>query len=117
MTHAGRYAAIDIGTVTCRLLVADVDEAGNLRELSRRLTIANLGEGVDASRLLRRDAMERVASAVSAFKAEIDRWAAPGAPVRMTCIATSAARDAANASELAGLLAREGVDLSVIPGE
>ena len=33
--HAGRYAAIDIGTVTCRMLVADVDEQGRLHELDR----------------------------------------------------------------------------------
>lgn len=117
MAKAGRYAAIDIGTVTCRLLVADVDERGELRELSRKLAIANLGEGVDASRVLRRDAMERVASTVATFKAEIDRLTTPDTPVITTCIATSAARDAANANELAELLAREGVELSVIPGE
>ena len=43
--QAGRYAAIDIGTVTCRMLVADVDEAGRLHELDREYTITNLGEG------------------------------------------------------------------------
>ena len=47
--QAGRYAAIDIGTVTCRMLVADVDEAGRLHELDREYTITNLGEGVDAT--------------------------------------------------------------------
>ena len=116
MAETGRYAAIDVGTVTCRLLVADVDASGSLRELSRMLAIANLGEGVDASRVLRQDAMERVARAVAGFKAEIDRLSLEK-PVSTTCIATSAARDAENADELAALLAREGVELSVIPGE
>ena len=45
---AGRYAAIDIGTVTCRMLVADVDAAGAIHEVDREYAITNLGEGVDA---------------------------------------------------------------------
>ena len=49
--QAGRYAAIDIGTVTCRMLVADVDEAGRLHELDREYTITNLGESIEASDL------------------------------------------------------------------
>ena len=114
--RAGRYAAIDIGTVTCRLLIADVDASGGIRELSRMLAITNLGEGVDASRTLRRDAMDRVAHTIAEFKTEIDRWSGD-AFVTVTCIATSAARDAANSGELASLLAQVGVKLSVIPGE
>ena len=54
----GRYAAIDIGTVTCRMLVADIDEAGALHELRREYAITNLGEGVDASGVLRPEAMQ-----------------------------------------------------------
>ena len=41
---AGRYAAIDIGTVTCRMLVADVDAAGAIHEVDREYAITNLGE-------------------------------------------------------------------------
>ena len=63
--QAGRYAAIDIGTVTCRMLVADVDEAGRLHELDREYTITNLGEGVDATGVLKPAAMQRVADAVA----------------------------------------------------
>ena len=47
--RAGRYAVIDLGTVTCRMLVADVDASGELHELRREYAIVNLGEGVDAS--------------------------------------------------------------------
>ncbi|MFQ9179155.1 MAG: Ppx/GppA family phosphatase [Eggerthella lenta] len=65
--QAGRYAAIDIGTVTCRMLVADVDEAGRLHELDREYTITNLGEGVDATGVLKPAAMQRVADAVARF--------------------------------------------------
>ena len=39
--RAGRYAAIDIGTVTCRMLVADIDGQGRLRELDREYEITN----------------------------------------------------------------------------
>ena len=46
--RCGRYAAIDIGTVTCRMLVVDVGESG-LHELTREYAITNLGEGVDAT--------------------------------------------------------------------
>ena len=65
--QAGRYAAIDIGTVTCRMLVADIDEAGALHELRREYAITNLGEGVDASGVLKPEAMQRVADAVARF--------------------------------------------------
>ena len=44
-----RFAAIDIGTVTCRMLVADVDDTG-ITALDREYGIVNLGEGVDAGR-------------------------------------------------------------------
>ena len=60
MSAPGRYAAIDIGTVTCRMLVADIDERGRLTELDREYAITNLGEGVDASGVLRPEAMRRV---------------------------------------------------------
>ena len=43
-----RVAAIDIGTVTSRLLVADVDASGT-RQVARQIAITNMGEGVDAS--------------------------------------------------------------------
>ena len=56
--RCGRYAAIDIGTVTCRMLVVDVGESG-LHELTREYAITNLGEGVDATGELKPEAMER----------------------------------------------------------
>ncbi|MEI3231483.1 MAG: hypothetical protein V8S24_09790 [Gordonibacter pamelaeae] len=64
----GRYAAIDIGTVTCRMLVADIDEAGALHELRREYAITNLGEGVDASGVLKPEAMQRVADVVARYR-------------------------------------------------
>ena len=116
--RAGRYAAIDIGTVTCRMLVADVDGQGCLHELDREYEITNLGEGVDATGVLKPQAMERVAAAVGRYRRLLDGFATPEHPqVQLTAMATSAARDARNADEFAAMLAGLGVTLSVIPGQ
>lgn len=61
-----RYAAIDIGTVTCRLLVGETD-GRSVRPLARRAIITNLGEDVDATGVLKLEAMERVFCAVRGF--------------------------------------------------
>lgn len=115
--RAGRYAVIDLGTVTCRMLVADVDADGALHELRREYAIVNLGEGVDASGALSPAAIERAAATVRRYRALADGLAPAGGAVEMVALATSAARDAVNKSELIARLAREGVDLRIIPGE
>ena len=115
--RAGRYAAIDIGTVTCRMLVADVDASG-LHELDREYVITNLGEGVNASGVLKPQAMERVAKAVDDFQRVLARFRTAEHPsIETVAMATSAARDARNAEEFAVLLAAHGVTLAVIPGQ
>lgn len=111
-----RYAAIDIGTVTCRLLVADVDARG-IHDICRRSEITNLGAGVDATGALSEDAIERVSAQVAEYKSIIDAITAEGEPVQVRAMATSASRDASNADEFAARLAEVGVELSVIPGD
>lgn len=137
-----RYAAIDIGTVTCRLLVGETD-GHSVRPLARRAIITNLGEDVDATGVLKPEAMERVFCAVrgfldiiahyentsstgespdSAHTADANAGAGAGnaraaGGMRIIAMATSAARDAHNADEFAAGLAEMGVALSVIPGE
>lgn len=114
--RCGRYAAIDIGTVTCRMLVVDVGESG-LHELTREYVITNLGEGVDATGELKPEAMERVVRAIDGFLAVRDSLSTPDHPVvRTVAVATSAARDARNAAEFAARLRERGIELSVIPG-
>ena len=114
--RCGRYAAIDIGTVTCRMLVVDVGESG-LHELTREYVITNLGEGVDATGELKPEAMERVVRAIDGFLAVRDSLSAPDHPViRTVAVATSAARDARNAADFAARLRERGIELSVIPG-
>lgn len=114
--RCGRYAAIDIGTVTCRMLVVDVDESG-LHELTREYAITNLGEGVDATGELKPEAIGRVVRAIDGFLAVRDSLSTPDHPVISTvAVATSAARDARNAADFAARLRERGIELSVIPG-
>ncbi|WP_294162068.1 Ppx/GppA phosphatase family protein [uncultured Senegalimassilia sp.] len=120
LTHgfvAGRYAAIDIGTVTCRMLVADVDAAGAIHEVDREYAITNLGEGVDAAGVLAPAAISRTVETVGGYCAVRDRLTEQGAPiVKTVAVATSASRDAENSDEFVQRLAKLGVVLSVIPG-
>lgn len=114
--RCGRYAAIDIGTVTCRMLVVDADESG-LHELTRKYAITNLGEGVDATGELKPEAIDRVVRAIDGFLAVRDSLSTPDHPViRTVAVATSAARDARNAADFAARLRERGIELSVIPG-
>ena len=115
---SGRYAAIDIGTVTARLLVADVDECGGITELHRDTAICNLGVGVDKTGRLNPEAIQRVGEVVGRFVKAIDGLQPEdGAPMTVIANATSASRDAENSGEFVDVLAKLGVVLSVIPGE
>ena len=106
-----RVACIDIGTVTARLAVADV-EGGHVVRLAKRSQICNLGQDVDKTHRLRQDAMERVFGCVAAYVEEARRAGATSA----CCTLTSAARDAQNARELGAALASLGLEPMVIPG-
>lgn len=106
-----RVACIDIGTVTARLAVADV-EGGRVVRLAKRSQICNLGQDVDKTHRLRQDAMERVFGCVAAYVEEARRAGATSA----CCTLTSAARDAQNARELGAALASLGLEPMVIPG-
>jgi exopolyphosphatase/guanosine-5'-triphosphate,3'-diphosphate pyrophosphatase len=91
-----RVAAIDCGTNSLRLLIADVDPAaGRLTELDRRMEIVRLGQGVDATGRLAPEALARTLGALGGY-ARLIRDAGVKA-VRM--VATSATRDAANAAD------------------
>lgn len=108
-----RVAAIDMGTVTTRLLVADVGWGGTITEVIRRSTITHLGEGLDASGTLSSGAVGRVLDALAEFAAEADTLGAR----QVEAVATSAVRDAANADLLLEGSRRLGVDPRVIGGE
>jgi len=91
-----RVAAIDCGTNSLRLLVADVDTGlRRLADVVRRMEIVRLGQGVDATGRLAPDALDRTLHTLGEYADIIHRSGA--ASVRM--VATSATRDAANAAE------------------
>lgn len=115
--NAQMYAAVDIGTVTCRLLLAEVSPTGALRELERECTITNLGLGVDKTGVLQEDAIERVVNTVAGYVTIVNAHRNEQNPqIPIVAVATSAARDAQNASVLVEHLAALGVTLSVIEG-
>jgi len=106
-----RLAAIDIGTVTCRLLVADVSDAG-IREVDRSVDITHLGEGLAASSALSAAAMQRVADVIRRYAARMEELCVEG----FSAIATSASRDASNSAGFLEMLASCGVSVEVISG-
>ena len=91
----GRIAVVDLGTNSTRLLIADVSR-GEVSEIDRRTTVTRLGEGVDAAGRLSPAAIDRVVATLAGYKDGVDRH-----EVReVVALATSAARDAANAADL-----------------
>jgi exopolyphosphatase / guanosine-5'-triphosphate,3'-diphosphate pyrophosphatase len=97
-----RVAAVDCGTNSVRLLVADVPESGGgaLADLLRRMEIVRLGEGVDRTGRLAPRAVARTRAALADYAGEIRRLGAE----RVRMVATSASRDAANADEFAAMV-------------
>jgi exopolyphosphatase/guanosine-5'-triphosphate,3'-diphosphate pyrophosphatase len=92
-----RVAAIDQGTNTTRLLVADVDD-GELEEVSKRVEITRLGEGVDSRRRLLPLPITRVRNVLTEYRREAEGLGAE----RILLVATSAVRDAENGDAFLG---------------
>ena len=108
-----RVAAIDAGTNTTRLLVAEVQDGG-LTTVERRLIFTRLGEGVDATGRLSPRGIKATTAAIAEF---VDRSRELGA-VRIRVAGTSAVREAANGGELlASVKDATGLDIEVLPGE
>lgn len=108
-----RVAAIDCGTNSLRLLVADVDRAG-LVDVDRRMEVVRLGEGVDQMGMIRPEAMRRAEAVASRYAQLISSYGVTAA--RM--VATSASRDASNADEfVTSMRSILGLSPEVISGE
>jgi exopolyphosphatase/guanosine-5'-triphosphate,3'-diphosphate pyrophosphatase len=109
-----RLAGIDIGTLTCRLLIADLTTDGPLKEFCSDRRILRLGEGVDQTKRLNAAAMDRVIECLRDWRGLIDSHQVDAA----TAVATSAVRDAANRYEFLRQVKQEtGFDVEVITGE
>lgn len=107
-----RVAAIDLGTVSSRLLIATVED-GRIVESAKRTVITDLGQGVDATGRLSEEAIARVVDACAAFVREISAFS----PDAVCTTLTSAARDADNGDVLISGLEDLGLRPQVIPGE
>lgn len=105
-------AAIDIGTVTARLALAQVED-GRVIRMAKYTEIVNLGEGVDTTKRLLPEAIHRCVGCVSSY---VDHARKEGAEA-VVCTLTSAARDAKNAPDLGMGLASLGLEPMIIPGE
>ncbi len=108
-----RVAAIDCGTNSIRLLIADID-GGNFREITRQMEVVRLGQGVDKTGAFHPDAIARTLAAVDLYAAEIAKRGVE----KIRFCATSATRDATNrAFFIDGVKERLGIEPEVIAGE
>ena len=109
-----RIAAIDIGTNTILMLIADVSADGSLTVVRDEHVIARLGKGVDSLRRITPETFARVHSHLERYKniadsCQVDKIVAGG---------TSALRDAANANEFTGFIRQSlGIDIEVLSGQ
>lgn len=110
-----RVAAIDCGTNSIRLLVADVDvEAGTLQDLDRRMEVVRLGQGVDRTGRIAPEALARTLDAAQRYGAVCAELGVE----RIRFVATSASRDAENRADFVdGVRAALGTEPEVIGGE
>jgi exopolyphosphatase/guanosine-5'-triphosphate,3'-diphosphate pyrophosphatase len=108
-----RVAAIDCGTNSIRLLLADLD-GNNFREIYRTMEIVRLGQGVDQTKAFHPDAISRTLAAVDLFAQEIAKRGVE----KIRFCATSATRDATNRDLfINGVKERLGIEPEVISGE
>jgi exopolyphosphatase / guanosine-5'-triphosphate,3'-diphosphate pyrophosphatase len=109
-----RLAGVDIGTLTCRLLIADLPHGGRLKEVRSERRILRLGEGVDQTKQLSAAAMDRVLQCLREWRAMIDASHVDAVAV----VATSAVRDAENRDEFLDRVKREAdFEIELLSGE
>jgi len=109
-----RLAGVDIGTLTCRLLIADLAPDGQLRTARSDRRILRLGEGVDQTKRLSFVAMDRVVQCLREWREMI----AVSSVDAVVAVATSAVRDAENRDEFLDRVKREaGFEVELISGE
>src|SRR6476469_4850286 len=108
-----RIGAIDIGSNSTRLLLADV-EGGVISEISRQSTVTRLGDGVDKSGALNDAAIERVMDTLEEYAGEMVLAGCD----RIGGVATSAVREASNGQDFADQVGtRHGIPIDVIGGD
>lgn len=108
------YAAMDIGTNSCRLLLASVNTLGEIKIEEQHLRTTRIGAGMGTERLLKPDAIERTLSALEEFAEIIGRYRVQ----QLVLVATQAVRSAENQNRLVQAVKdRLNWDLQIISGE
>ena len=108
-----RVAAIDVGTNSTRLLVAE-EKPGGFRSIDRRMVITRLGQGVDRSRILAPEALERTLRTIAEYAATCGELGVE----RLIVTGTSAVRDARNRDEFFdGVQKLTGAPAELLSGE
>ena len=106
-------AGIDIGTLTCRMLIAEVTADFSLKETESDRRILRLGEGVDEKQSLSAAAMTRVVKTLCEWRKRIQAYPIAGTAV----VATSAVRDASNREEFLSHVQRDaGLEVEILNG-
>lgn len=109
-----RLAAIDIGTLTCRLLVAEVHLPDQFKEIDADRRILRLGEGVAQHKRLSQEAMDRVVGTLKEWREKTERYPLDA----LVVVATSAVRESENRQEFLTRVKQEtGWDVEVLTGE
>lgn len=109
-----RVASIDIGTNTILMLIADVDELGNIYPVADEHSIARLGEGMNGSGIIMDSAIERAVKILESYQNQIARLKVE----KVFVVGTSALRDARNASDTVAKLEQPiNTRIEVIDGE
>lgn len=109
-----RFAAVDMGSNSTRLLIADLDDDGRLTEIARRSTVTRLGHAVDATGRLDPAAIERFTDELAVIRGLLDEHRVE----RAVGVMTSAVRDAADGRELMTRVRdRYAIEALLIPGQ
>jgi exopolyphosphatase / guanosine-5'-triphosphate,3'-diphosphate pyrophosphatase len=117
VSTATRVAAVDCGTNSVRLLIADIAD-GRLTDLERRMEIVRLGQGVDETGRLAPEALDRTFAAMRGYAKLIAAHDVVGTPIKTRVVATSATRDATNREDFVrGVVDIFGVEPEVISGD
>ena len=109
-----KIAAIDIGTNTILLLIAEVHAGGSTTILHDEQVIARLGKGVDADRMISQETFHRAAGFLHQYKMTCDRFQAD----KICAVGTSALRDAKNRNEFISYISEQTrIEIEILSGD
>lgn len=108
-----RVAALDLGSNTSLLLIAEVESGIITRQLHDETTITRMGQGVHANRRLHPEALARLEACFASYQKTINKFSC----AKVIAVATSAARDVSNGADLLRLGEKYQIPIHIIPGQ